>query len=184
MIDTIYACFAFTESERLAAIFLIDTRLSGFPRVEQRPLKRCICSAGGINGLAQGINEIITPMLQSLSVAAASPPLAALRQLAVKPFCVANKPYVACASLVPGAAVPWDLYGLKITETQWTLESHSSPLLVKRGDLRRVRGPSWDNELTIQLHGSHLGRGNRHCFFTRFVVKARLWGKGNRRFSR
>ena len=52
---------------------------------------------------------MLTPMQRTLSVAVASPVPAALRQLAAMPFCVANKPLVVCASLVPGAAVPWNL---------------------------------------------------------------------------
>jgi hypothetical protein len=47
---------------------------------------------------------------------------AALWQLAAMPFCVADKLAVACASSVPGAAVPWKLYGLKIAETQSALK--------------------------------------------------------------
>jgi hypothetical protein len=67
---------------------------------------------------------MLTPTLRVLSVAIASPAPAALRQLAAMPSCVANKPRVASASLVPGAAVPWNLYGLKIRETQSALKSN------------------------------------------------------------
>jgi hypothetical protein len=66
---------------------------------------------------------MVTPLLRILSVPVASPIPAALRQLAVMLFCVADKRGVVCASLVPGAAVPWNLYGLKIAETQSALKT-------------------------------------------------------------
>ena len=65
---------------------------------------------------------MFTPMLGILSVPVALLGPAALRQLAVMPFCVANTPRVVCASLVPGAAVPWNVYRLKIAETQSALK--------------------------------------------------------------
>ena len=66
--------------------------------------------------------RMVTPMLQTLSVAVASPEPAELRQLAATPFCVANNPHVACASHGHDAAVPWTLYRLKIRETQSALK--------------------------------------------------------------
>ena len=74
---------------------------------------------------------MFTPMLRILSVPVALLGLAALRQLAVMPFCVANTPRVVCASLVPGAAVPWNVYRLKIAETQSALK----PILFFYGNL-------------------------------------------------
>ena len=64
----------------------------------------------------------VIPPPRTLSVSVASPLPAALRRLGAMPFCVANKPHVACACFVPGAVVPWNLYGLKIVETQWALK--------------------------------------------------------------
>ena len=66
--------------------------------------------------------RMVTSMLRTLSVAVASPAPAALRQLAAMPFCVANKPRVACASHGHDAVVPWTLYRLKIGETQSALK--------------------------------------------------------------
>jgi hypothetical protein len=68
----------------------------------------------------------VTPPPRTLSVPVASPLLAALLRLAAMPFCVANKLGVACAWFVPCAAVPWSLYGLKIVETQWGIETDSA----------------------------------------------------------
>jgi hypothetical protein len=65
---------------------------------------------------------MVTPLLQTLSVPVASPAPAALRQLVAMRSCVANTLFVACASFVPGAAVPWNLYGLKMAETQSALK--------------------------------------------------------------
>jgi hypothetical protein len=66
--------------------------------------------------------RMVTQLLPTLSVPVASPVPDALRQLAALRSCVANTLVVACASLVPGAAVPWHLYGLKIAETQSALD--------------------------------------------------------------
>jgi len=66
--------------------------------------------------------RMLIPPVQILSVAVALQGPAALRQLAVMPFCVANTPRVVCASLVPGAAVPWNVYRLKMAETQSALK--------------------------------------------------------------
>jgi hypothetical protein len=60
-------------------------------------------------------------MPRILSVPVALP--AALQQNAALRFCAARKPFVACASLVPDAAVPWNLYGLKIAQTQLALKA-------------------------------------------------------------
>ena len=57
--------------------------------------------------------EMVTPLLRTLSVPAVSVP-AALRQFAGTPFYVANKLGVACVWSLPCAAVPLNLYGLKI----------------------------------------------------------------------
>jgi hypothetical protein len=65
---------------------------------------------------------MFTLMLRILSLPVALLGPAALRQLAVMPFCVANTPRVVCASLVLGAAVPWNVYRLKIAETQSALK--------------------------------------------------------------
>ena len=62
--------------------------------------------------------RMVTPKPRVLFVLVASPVPAALRQLAAMPFCVADKLPGACVWLVPCAAVPWNLYGLKIVETQ------------------------------------------------------------------
>jgi hypothetical protein len=64
----------------------------------------------------------ITPRLRILSALVASPVPVALWQLGAIPFCVANKLGVACAYFLPEAAVPWNLYGLKIAETQSALK--------------------------------------------------------------
>jgi hypothetical protein len=77
-----------------------------------------------------GFSEVlirITQLLPALSVPVAwtvlpAPP----RQFAPISFCVANKPLVACACVVPGAVVPWNLYGLKIAETQSALNRSCS----------------------------------------------------------
>jgi hypothetical protein len=61
-------------------------------------------------------------MLRTLSVAVVSPVSAAPQPLAAMLFCAANRLFVACALFVPGAAVPWNLYGLKIAETQSALK--------------------------------------------------------------
>ena len=53
-------------------------------------------------------------MRRTLSVAVALPAPAARRRLVAMPSCVANKPRVVCASLVPGAAVPWKLLSNEI----------------------------------------------------------------------
>jgi cell shape-determining protein MreC len=66
--------------------------------------------------------RMVTQLLPTLSVPVASPVPDALQQLAALRSCVANTLVGACASLVPGAAVPWHLYGLKIAETQSALE--------------------------------------------------------------
>jgi hypothetical protein len=58
------------------------------------------------------------------SVQAAWVALGASRQLVALPFCVANKLLAVCVSLGPGAAVPWNLYRLKIAETQSALTNH------------------------------------------------------------
>ena len=65
---------------------------------------------------------MVTLLLPALSVPVASPVRAAPREFAAMHFCVANKPHVACACFVPGAVVPWNLYGLKIAETQSALK--------------------------------------------------------------
>jgi hypothetical protein len=44
------------------------------------------------------------------------------RQLAELHSCVANTLFAACASFVPGASGPWNLYRLKIAETQSALQ--------------------------------------------------------------
>ena len=74
---------------------------------------------------------MVTPLLPALSVPVASPVRAAPRQFAAMHFCVANKPHVACACFVPGAVVPWNLYGLKIAETQLAMK----PILFFYGNL-------------------------------------------------
>jgi hypothetical protein len=43
---------------------------------------------------------------------------AALQRFVAPRSCAADRLLAACASHVPGVAVPWNLYGLKITETQ------------------------------------------------------------------
>src|SRR5215831_256012 len=78
----------------------------------------CASGAASITSLKQGVNNLLTPPVQILSVPVALLGPAALRQLGVMPFCVANTPRVVCASLVLGAAVPWNVYRLKIAETQ------------------------------------------------------------------
>jgi hypothetical protein len=60
-------------------------------------------------------------MLRTLSAFVALPEPVVLQQFAAPRSCVANTLLVACASLVPCAAVPWYLYGLKIAETQSAL---------------------------------------------------------------
>jgi hypothetical protein len=109
---------------------------------------------------------------------------------------------------VPAAAVPWDLYGLKIAETQSALQpivlflrtvsraqrrKLGGRLLIFGGSrpkriptlpspceeeatCARTRIHSLDDEPTIEPHESPRGRGNRHCFFTRFVVKRHPYG--------
>ena len=62
--------------------------------------------------------RMLTPQLPTLSVPIASLAAAVPRQLGAMPFFFANMPGVACASFVPDAVVPWNLYGLKIQETQ------------------------------------------------------------------
>jgi hypothetical protein len=64
----------------------------------------------------------VTPPPRTLFVPVASLVPAALLRLAAMPFYVANKLGVACAWFVPCAAVPWNLYGLKIVETQRALK--------------------------------------------------------------
>jgi hypothetical protein len=44
------------------------------------------------------------------------------QRLAATRSYVVNMLFVACVSLVPCAAVPWNLYGLKIAETQSALK--------------------------------------------------------------
>ena len=104
----------------------------------------------------------VTPPPRTLSVPVASPLLAALLRLAAMPFCVANKLGVACAWFVPCAAVPWNLYGLKIPETQ----SASNRIVLHFSyGLSVLQSPAWINEPTIEPHGLLEGRGNRHCFY-------------------
>src|SRR5437764_11964113 len=50
------------------------------------------------------------------------------------------------------------------------------PLSSRKATVGRTRNPSWTNELTIEPHGSPVDRGNRNCFFTRFVVKRHGYG--------
>jgi hypothetical protein len=64
----------------------------------------------------------ISPPLRILSAPVASPVPAALWQLGAILFCVADKLGVACACFLPEAAVPWNLYGLKIAGTQSALK--------------------------------------------------------------
>jgi hypothetical protein len=61
-------------------------------------------------------------MLRTPSVVVSQAP-AALLQLVPMPSCVANTLFAACASRVSDAAVPWNLYGLKIRETQSALKT-------------------------------------------------------------
>jgi len=75
--------------------------------------------------------RMLIPILRTLSVAVASPALAALRQHAVMPFCVANKPCVVCASLVPGAAVPWNLLSMENGRNAIGIANGTLTLLVK-----------------------------------------------------
>jgi len=86
---------------------------------------------------------MVTPLLPALSVPVASPVRAAPRQFAAMHFCVANKPHVACACFVPGAVVPWNLYGLKIAETQSALK----PIVFFDDDLWSLVAFSLANEI-------------------------------------
>jgi hypothetical protein len=65
----------------------------------------------------------ITPLLRIPSVPAFSLALAAPEQFAPLLFSAANKPLAVCAWRVLGAAVPWNLYRLKIRETQSALKT-------------------------------------------------------------
>jgi cell shape-determining protein MreC len=96
----------------------------------------------------------ITPTLRILSAPVASPVPDALRQLAAQRSCVANKLRVACASLEPGAAVPWYFYRLKIAETQSALK----PIVL----FRRFHPPSVPRRGDIWAYSqSLLGQTNR-----------------------
>src|SRR6266480_622449 len=58
------------------------------------------------------------------------------------------------------------------------MKIHTLPLSSRmKGDLLGVLAIAlWTNELTIEPHGSPVDRGNRNCFFTRFVVKRHGYG--------
>ena len=79
---------------------------------------------------------MLTPTLPTLSMAAASP--AAPRQLAATPFCVADKPLVACVSPVPGAAVPWDLLSITNGKNAINIANHYTPSPREEGPCLRV----------------------------------------------
>ena len=69
---------------------------------------------------------------------------------------------------MPDAAVQWNLYGLK-------------PIVLFRRCLKERRPAGifavtpWTNERTIDSPGL-VGRENRNCFFTKFVVKRHAYG--------
>jgi hypothetical protein len=102
---------------------IVGESLQRFPRPEK--------TAKAVHGWSTHVTprksevliRVVTPTLQILSAAVASAGPAALRQRVAMPFCAANMPRVACASLVLCAAVPLNLYRLKTRETQSTLKS-------------------------------------------------------------
>src|SRR4029078_7265931 len=88
------------------------------PRLSE-VLMRC----GTADRSEQRSNRIrVTPPLRIVSVSVAWPVPAAVWQLASILFCVANMLGAACAYLVPDAAVPWNLYALKIAQTQLAMK--------------------------------------------------------------
>src|SRR5262249_10102299 len=85
---------------------------------------------------------------------------------------------------------PMEFYGLKIAETQSALKaillfSDSLGSFSCEGDLRAYsRSLLGQANQRVSCAGPGSGRGNRDCFFTRFVVKkARLWRTEKRGFS-
>ena len=64
---------------------------------------------------------------------------------------------------MPDAAVPWNLYALKIAQTQLAMK----PILFFSTKPCRLDGI---------CPGKLGGRGNDNCFFTRFVVKRLAYG--------
>ena len=56
----------------------------------------------------------------------------------------------------------------------WSLLA--SPLANERRLAGVFAGAHWTAELTIKPDESGVGRGNRNCFFTKFVVKGQAYG--------
>jgi hypothetical protein len=85
------------------------------------------------------IPSVSTPSAKLVSLT-----LAALQRLVAPRSCVANKLLAACASLSPGAAVPWFLYGLKIAETQSGFKT-----IVFFSHLLTLFAPFWPREKAV-----------------------------------